>query len=239
MAVSAHAPPLAHPRWHVPARFVGNLLLGLALGLLSYNGVTYVSAGAAQSELRVELAELGPIADDVPAIVPVDVVEDEPELDFAGWDEEDAAYWDSLRPGDVFGRIVIPAIGVDKVVVYGTDLSLLKRGPGWLEWTDYPGPTGNAGISGHRTTYGAPFFSIDGLEAGDEIVLYSPYRRYTYHMTEQRIVLPHDVWVAATSEDPMITLTACHPLYSARNRIIVHGELYDVRRLERAERQEG
>ena len=95
-----------------------------------------------------------------------------------------------------------------------------------------PGPTGNCGISGHRTTYGAPFGRLAEIEAGDELVLYSPTRRYTYEAVEQRVVRPWELDVIATTEEPMLTLTACHPPYSAAYRLIVHALLVDVRKLE-------
>ncbi len=88
------------------------------------------------------------------------------------------------------------------------------------------------GISGHRTTYGAPFRRIDELEPGDEIQFYSPYRRYTYVVVERFIVRPDQTEVLASTLEPMLTFTACHPLYSARSRIVVQARLLEMRLLE-------
>jgi len=95
---------------------------------------------------------------------------------------------------------VIPAIELDAMVVNGVRTADLRRGPGWIDWTDLPGPTGTCGISGHRTTYGAPFARIGELEPGDTIDVYSPYRRYRYTVTETLVVLPHQTEVVAPTD---------------------------------------
>ena len=207
----------------VLAHLVGNVLLGLSVGLLSYYGVTDLLADRAQLALEDDMVALGAIAAPVPR-----VVEPTGSTGWEGWEDEDEAYWRSLEAGGIFGRLVIPDMELDVVVVEGTGREDLKKGPGRIRVTDVPGPTGNTGISGHRTTYGAPFRRIDELQAGDAIEFYSPFRRYTYEVTEQLIVTPDQTQVVASTEEPMITLTACHPPYSARFRIVVHARLVEV-----------
>lgn len=206
------------------ARAAGNVFLGIAIGLLAYSGITNLVTNAEQAELR----------DAVPAASAEVVVAgpETPELDFIGWAGEDVAYWKALPEGGAFGRLVAEKISLDSVVVKGTARADLRKGPGWITWTDLPGPTGNCGISGHRTTYGAPFRRIDVLEPGDTIRFYSPYRRYTYRVVKKLTVRPDQVEVVESTEEPMLTLTACHPPYSARQRIIVQSELIEVVRLE-------
>jgi sortase A len=88
-------------------------------------------------------------------------------------------------------------------------------------------------VSGHRTTYAAPFNRIDELERGDEIIVEAREARYTYRVTSQDIVEPDEVEVVAPVPGkpdirpirPYITLTTCHPEYSAAQRLIVHGVL--------------
>ena len=117
-------------------------------------------------------------------------------------------------------------------VVNGSTLELLKSGPGHYPLSDRPGGEGNLAIAGHRTTYGAPFWSVNELTDGDTIhVVDREGREWTYAYREQRIVAPSDVWVVG--EDPLgdgaptITLTTCHPRGSAAERLIVFGELLD------------
>jgi len=127
--------------------------------------------------------------------------------------------------GEPTARIQIPAIGVDKIVVEGVSLDDLKKGPGHYPESPLPGQEGNAAIAGHRTTYGAPFHRLDELEPGDEITVTTIQGTFTYEMTEQLIVSPKEVQVLEDKGDNRITLTACHPKYSARQRIVVVGIL--------------
>jgi sortase A len=123
--------------------------------------------------------------------------------------------------GDAMAHIRIPAIDVDKIVVEGVTVSDLKRGPGHYPDSPLPGQPGNAAIAGHRTTYGAPFNRIDELETGDEILITTLQGSFTYEVREQLIVAPDQVEVLDDFGDDRLTLTACHPKYSARQRIVV------------------
>ena len=210
--------------WHA----LGNVFLGIAVGLLGYYLVTDLFTATRQRALFDELPAA--IAADAPPGVPV--VPDDP-LDFAGWEEQDRAYWRQLDEGEAFGRLVAPAMKLDSVVVKGTGRADLRRGPGWITWSDLPGPTGNCGISGHRTTYGAPFRRLDQLSKGDEVRFYSPYRIYTYRVKRVFAVTPDRVEVVASTDVPTLTLTACHPPYSARLRLIAQSELVSVQLIER------
>jgi sortase A len=129
------------------------------------------------------------------------------------------------KEGDAIGRIRIPKIDANFVVVDGTGTDDLKKGPGLYPQTSYPGLPGTTAIAGHRTTYLAPFRNIDELEPGDEIVLDMPYARFTYEVEKQLIVDPTDTWVIHRVNHDRLVLSACHPLYSAAQRIIVFARL--------------
>lgn len=131
-------------------------------------------------------------------------------------------------PGGAVGRIRIPAIGGDHVVVFGIGTEDLKKGPGLYPETSFPGVPGTTAIAGHRTTYGAPFRDIDDIGRGDEIILDMPYARLTYVFERQQIVEPTAVEVVEPTGYDRIVLTACHPLYSAAQRIVVSARLRDV-----------
>ena len=147
---------------------------------------------------------------------------------FEGWDEEDFVFWEQLEDGDVFGRLVAPAMELDVAIVKGHSRENLKSGPAWVSYTDYPGPTGNVGISGHRTTYGAPFFRLNELHLGDTIDVFSPFRQYRYKVIDVFRVTPEHTEVMQTTETPHLTMTACDPPYSARYRLVVRSELVGV-----------
>lgn len=140
------------------------------------------------------------------------------------------------EPGDSLARIVIPAINVDQITVAGVSVEDLRKGPGHYSSTPNPGQAGNSAIAGHRTTYGAPFHRVDELNPGDEIIVQTIQGTFTYRVRENIapdgstkghfIVSPSDTWVLGQeSGENLLTLTACHPKYSARQRIIVQAEL--------------
>jgi sortase A len=141
----------------------------------------------------------------------------------------------AFRSGDAVARIRVPKIGLDKIVVEGVDVDDLRRGPGHYRSTPMPGQRGNAAIAGHRTTYGAPFNRIDELDPGDEISVSTPQGDFTYTVLPQKnddgsvsghlVVSPNDVWVLDDMGDNRLTLTACHPKYSASQRIVVQAIL--------------
>jgi sortase A len=129
--------------------------------------------------------------------------------------------------GDPVGVITIDKIGVDKVVVEGTSVPELRKGPGHYEGSPLPGQRGNAAIAGHRTTYGAPFGDLDQLARDDTISVQTVTGTWRYRLTRDPfVVVPSQTEVL----DPVpgqatLTLTTCNPKYSASERLIVQAEL--------------
>lgn len=208
-----------------------------------------------QYELRAELAEQfeSGIAVDAPAIGfadlldPVTGVEDDPRI--VADDDESveeappppapvtvAALPDEDTSGEAaadpegshaapIGRIRIPAIGVDWAVGKGVEVPDLKAGPGWMPETAPLGSPGNSVLSGHRTTYGAPFNRLDELEVGDRITVSVPGKPDAiYEVRDLFIVAPTEVGVVNPTGGARLTLTTCHPKGSARERLIVQAE---------------
>ena len=137
--------------------------------------------------------------------------------------------------GDAFAQIRIPAIDVDVTLVEGVRRRDLKKGPGHLTGSPLPGQPGNSVISGHRTTYGAPFGDLNDLSPGDRIEVETAIGIHVYEVREAPdqcreengdcIVHPTDLWVAEPREGAWLTLTTCHPKFSSRRRLIVFAEL--------------
>ena len=125
------------------------------------------------------------------------------------------------EPGDALGRLRMPSIGASHVFVEGTAPGPLRKGPGHYPDTPLPGLSGTVAIAGHRTTYGAPFHDLDDLDPGDRIQIEMPYGRFTYEVARTRIVKPTALWVTRRASYDRLVLTACHPLYSAAQRIVV------------------
>ena len=141
-----------------------------------------------------------------------------------------ATAWEArLSKGKAFGRLQLPTLHRHYVVVQGTDAGSLRKGPGHYPKTDLPGQGGTVAIAGHRTTYGAPFHSVNKLKAGQEIVLEMPYGKFHYRVEKTQIVPPTALWI--TKRVPgreRLVLSACHPLYSAAKRFIVFARLSSV-----------
>ncbi len=135
---------------------------------------------------------------------------------------------EQVKTGEGIGRIKIPSIGLETVVVQGTDTASLQKGPGHYPETAFPGQGKTIGIAGHRTTYLAPFRKINEIEDGDEITLEMPYGTFVYEVQKHEIVDPSQVEIVDDVGYERLVLTACHPLYSAAQRWAVFAELTDV-----------
>jgi sortase A len=130
--------------------------------------------------------------------------------------------------GDVISRIEIPKIGVDKFVVAGVDAESLRKGPGLFPGSPLAGQLGNVAITGHRTTYGAPFSRIDEIGVGDEVIVQTADGTFTYVVNaEPFVVEPTQTEVAKTLDRDKATLTliSCHPRWTSEKRIVVTADL--------------
>ncbi len=241
-------PPHPHDwRWWIGG--LGKTLI--AAGLLMFGFVAYqlwgtgIETARAQSALESEFEDLlagttttdapvvvdtvpdpafSTVPDTVPEVVPDTTPDTSPDISVP---VEPLTTQPVVQEGDPIARIEMPTIGVDNIVVAGVEKSDLKKGPGHYPETPLPGQLGNAAIAGHRTTYGQPFFNVDKLRNGDEIVVTTVDGRYVYRVTGQQIVSPSDYEVVATLDPTKatLTLTSCHPKYTARERIIITSEL--------------
>lgn len=122
-----------------------------------------------------------------------------------------------------YAEIVIPRIDLDLIVVQGTDEESLKKGPGHYPDTADPwDPTGRVGIAGHRTTYLAPFYSLDSMQVGDPITLRTEYGTFDYRVSRVYVIPePGSGIVLTQTPNPTLVLTTCNPRYSSRERLIV------------------
>jgi sortase A len=229
-------------RWWVGG--LGKTLI--TVGLLMFGFVAYqlwgtgIETARAQNQLESEFEELlGGPAPAATSTLPGDgttdpSVPDDTVPDAAGPDdsvppstpEPPVQELPAFEEGDAIARIEIPSIGVDKIVVAGVSTADLKKGPGHYPDTPMPGQLGNSAIAAHRTTYGQPFFDIDKVQPGDEVVMTTPAGRFVYRVTGTTVVTPADYWVVSTTDPTQatLTLTSCDPKWTARNRIVVSAE---------------
>lgn len=135
--------------------------------------------------------------------------------------KEAARFRGSVRDGHAIGRLKVPRLGVNMVVVEGTGSDELKRGPGRDDRTFMPGEGKLVYLAGHRTTYSAPFARIDRLRPGDTITIEMPYGVFVYSVTRHRIVDDQDLSVLRSGSKEEVALQACHPRFFATQRYIV------------------
>lgn len=137
-------------------------------------------------------------------------------------------YRATLGEGDAVGRLRVQRLGLDVVVVLGTEDATLRDGPGIHRTTRLPGQGGLIYVAGHRTTYDAPFADVDRLRAGDVATMELPYGTFHYEVTGTRIVDDDDLSVLAPTDREILRLQACHPRFRATQRIIVSARLVDT-----------
>jgi len=123
--------------------------------------------------------------------------------------------------GGAVGFIKIPRIGLNMAFVQGVDAAALAKGPGHYPRSPLPGNGGNVVIAGHRTTHLAPFWSIDALAPGDQIMLQTRRGTFLYRVQWVKVVVPAALWVTGTTRAPSLTLTTCNPRFSQRQRLVV------------------
>ena len=138
------------------------------------------------------------------------------------------AYRLGSKRGEAIGRIRVPRMGVNMVLVNGTDHETLKKGPGRDLRTFMPGEDRLVYIAGHRTTYLAPFSHIDRLKAGDRVTIEVPYATFVYSVTHHRIVAATDLSVLRSPRRELLELQACHPRFFASHRYIAYARLIRV-----------
>jgi sortase A len=137
-------------------------------------------------------------------------------------------YRTSSTLGEVIGRLRVPRMGVNMLLVNGTDHDTLKKGPGRDKRTFMPGENRLVYIAGHRTTYLAPFSHIDRLRNGDRITIEVPYGTFIYGVTRHRIVKSTDLSVLRSPRHELVELQACHPRFFASHRYIAYARLLRV-----------
>ena len=130
--------------------------------------------------------------------------------------------------GEPIGRIIVPRLGLNMVLVNGTDDASLRRGPGRATETYMPGQGQLVYIAGHRTTFLAPFAQIENLRPGDTITLSVPYGTFAYRVYAHVIVPANDLARLKSHGREVVALQACHPRFFATQRYIVYGRLIRV-----------
>ena len=139
-----------------------------------------------------------------------------------------AAYRRETHTGEAIGRIIIGRIGLNMVLVDGTDESSLQKGPGRDPRTYMPGQNRLVYIAGHRTTFLAPFADINDIRPGDYIRIEVPYGTFVYRAFKHEIVPSTAMQMLVSPKHELLRLQACHPRFFATHRYIVDARLVSV-----------
>jgi sortase A len=124
-------------------------------------------------------------------------------------------------------RLQIPAIGVDHPVVQGDGWEQLKKGVGQHIGSPNPGENGNLVLTAHNDVFGEIFRDLDRLKPGDEVIVFTSQRTYTYTVQQSQIVEPTQVEVMAPSQEAVVTLISCYPYMVDNKRYVVTAYLQD------------
>lgn len=160
------------------------------------------------------------------------IIPGEPEPNFITNEEPEDIASGSLNNNDAQNLLIIPKIGVKIPIVEGKDESTLNRGAWRLPETSTPDKGSNTAITGHRWLYRPPsektFYLLDKLEKDDVFFVYWEGKRYNYRVISKTIVAPTAIEVLEATDNSIVTLLTCHPLFSTKQRLIVQGELYEI-----------
>lgn len=217
--------PLRWIRTHLPesradrALIIATLTAVLAVGGLTVNVVRSNPGVAEASEEDAPLLEALPTTSTTVAATTSTTVEAAP----LSQPIQPPADPRAKEPIVKIGEIHIPKIGLVHPVYEGVTLTVIDNGPGHWPGSANPGQLGNSVFAGHRVTHSHPFRRINELVSGDDIVFKMQNGTFTYKVTGQQIVNPKDVWIVNPTKDATVTLFACHPPGSARQRIVVRG----------------
>lgn len=118
----------------------------------------------------------------------------------------------------------IPRIKLKQAIVTGIDDNTLQYFLGHFPDSAMPGEVGNFAVAGHRVSdYTDAFINLYKVKAGDEVIINTRDKKYTYEIDDNFIVDPSDVEVLEKSDYEKITLITC--TVGAKQRVVVTGKL--------------
>jgi sortase A len=212
-------------------RVVGKLLISMGVGVLLFVAWTLWGTGFYTADQQNRLAQE---FDSAPKLTPTRT-----NRGTGGVKSTGPPKGFSPDPGDPVFKIDIPAIDVHQIVVEGVDTAHLRTGPGHyptcrdgfvlcikdFDNAAWPGEQERVIVSGHRTTYGAPFWDLDKLEQGDDVMVETRWGDFVYKVTEKAVVEADSRAVVIPGDEAEMVLTTCNPKFSASQRLVVYTEL--------------
>ncbi len=200
-------------------KYVGIFLILVGVGVLSYHFINNYVIAQRETELlstwKIELK---------------DKDTDEESIESSGESQENPSNEEPVKIIDpeqkLPFKITIPEIDMEWIVNAGTDPATLKKGPGFYLTSTLPGEIGTTVVSGHRTTYGAPFDKLNELENGDKIIIETTgSEEFIYIVSGSEEVAPTDMSVLENTDYPSLVLSTCTPRYFSTRRLIIFAEI--------------
>ncbi len=203
-------------------KIAGLILILVGLGFILYIPATWVVGYFEQRSLRGDYAQesADALALNQSILAKLQGAADQDKLRALA-----VAFRSRLSADQTIGELEIPKIGLDSIVVEGSDDSALHKGPGHLEETPLPGMGGNFVVAGDRVLYGAPFLHLNDIHKGDEIFFHTPYGNFNYTVINHHITQPEDISVLNPDGSDEITLITCDPIWNTTHRLIVQANL--------------
>jgi sortase A len=214
-------------------RILGKALISMGVGVLMFVGWTLWGTGIYTAQQQERLSRQ---FDSSPALPPVRVSARDESGRRVVYSGPPKSF--NPAPGAAVYQIAIPSIDLDQTVVHGVDVEQLRKGPGHYPLCNegfdlcaedinevWPGQKGRVIVSGHRTTYGAPFWDLDKLRRGDQVRVETKWGNFVYRVTEKQIVDADFVGIVIPGDDAELVLTTCNPKFSAAQRLVVYSEM--------------
>jgi sortase A len=132
-----------------------------------------------------------------------------------------------LMEGDVIGKLQVPRLGLNAIVVQGDSPANLRRAVGHLAKSALPGEWGNVALAGHRDTFFRP---LRDIRLSDEIRFTTRNRSFEYRVESIEVVAPTDIHVLESSSGHELTLLTCFPFHyvgPAPKRLVVRAREVD------------
>jgi sortase A len=214
-------------------KILGKTLISMGVGVLMFVAWTLWGTGIYTAQQQDRLSEEFDLSPDLIPVRVADRDESGRRVVYSGPPKRFEP-----GPGEAVYQISIPSIDLDQTVVHGVDVEQLRKGPGHYpscgEGFDlctedideiWPGERGRVIVSGHRTTYGAPFWDLDKLERGDQVRVQTKWGGFVYRVIEKQIVDADFVGIVIPGDDAELVLTTCNPKFSAAQRLVVYSEI--------------
>lgn len=119
--------------------------------------------------------------------------------------------------------LVIPKLLMKERIFEGYSVFTVNKGVWHYPKAGAPNAGGNTVLIGHRFTYEGPsvFYHLDLMKKGDPVYLFWDRQKFSYTVTDIKVVSPNDTGIQQNTADDRLTIYTCTPLWSTKQRLVV------------------